>query len=709
MSEHVSQSPSPSENPWWLVPTQAVVIVACIVLMYGQSVRGPFFFDDYKAIVENQHLRQLWPLGEAMRAPDQNPLAGRPVVSLTFAINYAIGKLDPVGYHVGNMAIHCVAAMALLGLVRRTLTTRQEISAGAAAWVAFTATLLWAVHPLLSEAVVYVTQRTELMGAMFFTLGLYCCVRGWQADRRLLWFVLAVACSVLGMASKEIVYALPVVVLLYDRQFVAGTFGGAVRRSPWLYAGLAGSWVVLAVMVAGGPRDESVGFHLGVTAWEYLLMQARVLVGYLWLAVWPMALTVHHARPTVEGLADVWAQGLMIVGLLGVTCWGIWRQRWWGVVGAVFFLVLAPTSSFVPIVTEVAAERRMYLPTAMLVILVVVGGWRLGTRAKLSGSVMGLLAAVVIAGLAWRTDARLSDYKDRSSIWRSVLRVDPDSAAGWYSLAVALEDQGKQSEAMAAYRKAAQLGSDKQTQAGGDANIGLPELARGDRSDPRYHAQLGVRYAQAGDYPQAVAALRQAVALAPGNPAYHNDLGLVLRQTREFDAAIRAFEAALKLKPNFGQALRNLAMTLEEAGKIREAQQAYQMLVEREPTSFDAHDRYGSFLARQGRLHDAIAEFQAALAIDPANRDTARLLGESYRMTGQLAEAEATFRKMVEASPNDPDARWRWARALADLGQTQQAIAILEETVTQIDPNHSLSFGLLARLRQGKSPAPDGR
>jgi hypothetical protein len=148
----------------------------------------PFIFDDLNVITNNAHVRTLWPPWEAMIAPAQIPVAGRPVVSLSLALNYAVSGLQPWSYHAFNLALHIANALLLLGIVRRTV--RGERADGTALAVA----LIWLVHPLLTESVTYVVQRTELLMALFFLLTLYCVIRGWQFG--------AVVASALGMGSK---------------------------------------------------------------------------------------------------------------------------------------------------------------------------------------------------------------------------------------------------------------------------------------------------------------------------------------------------------------------------------------------------------------------------------------------------------------------------------------------------------------------------
>src|ERR1700693_4167066 len=157
-----------------------LILIGAGLLAYGNTFRVPFIFDDHTAIVRNTHIRYLWPPWGARVTPAQTPVAGRPTVSLPLAINYAISGLNPWSYHAFNLIIHILNGLLLFGIVRRTLD-REKAESGAtgnSAGVALAIALIWLVHPLLTESVTYVVQRTELLMALFFLLTSYCVIRG---------------------------------------------------------------------------------------------------------------------------------------------------------------------------------------------------------------------------------------------------------------------------------------------------------------------------------------------------------------------------------------------------------------------------------------------------------------------------------------------------------------------------------------------------
>jgi protein O-mannosyl-transferase len=359
-------------GPRW----RAALIAAAVLLAYWNSFSGPFVFDDVVSVVENRQIREWWHVGGLVSSERELPVAGRPLVNASFALNFAVGGLDVRGYHAWNLGVHLICALLVFGVVRRTLQQHglRARFESRSLDLAFAVALLWALHPLNTEAVDYVTQRTETMMSAFFLATLYTAIRAGTASSGWRWQLASVLCCALGMACKESMVTAPVMVALYDRVFVFASIREAVRRRWRLYAGLAATWVVLVLLLLSGPRVHSAGLSAGVDVWTYLLNQTVMIVRYLRLSVWPWSLVVNYGWPVPLTLGDVLPYAITVVGLLVVTLVALFRWPPLGFLGAWLFLTLAPTSSVVPIATEVGAERRMYLPLISVIAAAVVGG-----------------------------------------------------------------------------------------------------------------------------------------------------------------------------------------------------------------------------------------------------------------------------------------------------------------------------------------------
>ena len=354
---------------WWRLALVAVVGAA----VYSTGLAGPFVLDDLLSVTHNPNIRQWWSLAEVLSPEQDSPLAGRPLVSLSFAMNYAMAGLDVEGYHITNIAIHLCCGLLLFGIVRRTLELPNvwTNSSVKAADVAFATALLWTLHPLNSEVVNYLTQRTESMMASLYLATLYSSIRAHTRSAR--WQIAAITSCLLGMACKESMVTAPVMVLAYDRVYRYDSLKQAFRARGLFYLALASTWILLGAQLWSSPRGQSAGFATDVDPWTYLGNQAIMIVRYLRLTFWPwQGLVVWYGWPLHVTLRAVLPYALTI------TCLGVCaaiqfiRRPRFAFPAAWFFVTLAPTSSIIPIATEVGAERRMYLPLAGLLVLVVV-------------------------------------------------------------------------------------------------------------------------------------------------------------------------------------------------------------------------------------------------------------------------------------------------------------------------------------------------
>jgi hypothetical protein len=388
-------------NSWRRTILAAGLIVLAGVAAYWNSFAGVLAYDDQFAIVENPTIRQLWPLWPVLAPPHSGEtVSGRPLLNLSLAINYAISGLEVWSYHLMNLAIHIAAALLLFGILRRTflMPMLRGRFGNAATTLALASALIWTIHPLQTESVTYIVQRAESLAGFFYLLTLYCVIRGaaavgqaFQPDAESAnvrlesltypkkgdsppwpWYAAAALACLLGTACKEILITAPMMVLLYDRTLLAGSFTETLRRRWGLYVGLVATWGLLACLVFSTGligRQSEMG---APDAWSYARSQPGVILHYLRLSFWPGPLCMSYDWPVASTVGEI-LPGTIVVGLLlAATLWGvIWRKPW-GCLGAWFFLILAPTSTIMPL-NQLIHEHRMYLSLAAIAVLVVTG------------------------------------------------------------------------------------------------------------------------------------------------------------------------------------------------------------------------------------------------------------------------------------------------------------------------------------------------
>ena len=362
--------------------------------MYAPALRAPLIFDDPLVFLQNPTLQRLWPPSVALQPPANTPVAGRPVANYSFALNYAVNDwfgadqqpdaglaYSTFGFHIGNLLLHLLCGALIFGILRRTLRSQRydDWWAAHADAGAFAVVALWLLHPIQTEAVDYLAQRTELLVSVCYAGTLYASIRAWDAgsaQAKRSWLALAIVVCLLGMGSKEVMISAPIIVILYDRAFHFTTWRQIERGGRLgFYLALLATIGVLIALVAGVPRAGTVGFHLGITWYQYLYTQAWAILHYLRLVAWPNRLTLDYGTRPTAGLAGI--PGLVVLAAFGVATVVAWtrasRWGWLGFLGAWFLLLLGPSSSVVPINTEIAAERRIYLALVAVLVLLVVG------------------------------------------------------------------------------------------------------------------------------------------------------------------------------------------------------------------------------------------------------------------------------------------------------------------------------------------------
>ena len=459
------------------ITAAGVFIVLAGALAYHNSLNGPFIFDDKGSITENPTIRSLWPIWGVFQPPAGGAaVQSRPIVNLSLAVNYAAGELDVLGYHVLNLAVHILAGLTLFGVIRRTLhlAVMPEHIARASLPLAFVAALIWTVHPLTTEAVTYIIQRCESMMGLFYLLTLYCVIRGAAASRSGLWYLAAVAACWLGVGCKEVAATAPLIVLVYDRVFLARSFKQVFARRWRLYVPLAATWLLLAalvmpVMSTAGSRGGIGGMIYWKALHYYALTQSIMIMRYLGLCFWPHPLVMDYGiLPTVKIALSVPQTIAMVVLLVG-TVLAFRNRPWLGFLGVWFFGILAPSSSFVPLLIQPAAEKRMYLPLAAVVVVVVLGAYALGRRIwdrlgapehlrRVIGHLAVLTLGVAVAlALGVVTVRRNADYRSGLSIWDDTIAKQPNNWRAWLGRGVAHGDRSSHDKAISDFNRAIEL------------------------------------------------------------------------------------------------------------------------------------------------------------------------------------------------------------------------------------------------------------
>ena len=648
----------------------ALVLAGAAAFYNGQW--GVFLCDDLPVIRDNPHIRTIWPISEAMSLPLWNTgltVDARPILSLSLAVNHRLFGPEPWGYHLVNIAIHLLAGLTLMGVMRRTLLSPRlagRFTPAAAAWFAFVAALLWVVHPLHTGSVTYLVQRAESLMGLFYLLTLYCAIRGLTSARGWPWFIASAAACWLGAATKEVIASAPLMVLLWDWVFGIGALRASLCRRWGFYSALAASWFISAGLVIATWSNKSIDFDQ-ISPATYALTQPGVILHYLRLAFWPDPLVLSYGWPAASTWTEIVVPAIPLACLLGLTVWGLWRRHWCGMLGAWFFLILAPSSSFIP-TQQMAFEHRMYLPLAAVAVLAVASLSFLLNRLRPAPLRRLLAIALVIgaaAALGAKTHLRNGDYRNELSFWADNVQKRPNDWAGHFVLGNRLKDRGDVDSAIREYRISLQL-------------------------DPRHagvRTNLATVLLDQGEVAEAAAQAERAVRRNPRYAPAHAVLGLArFRQRRWGEAAIHLRDA-LKLSPGDLDVRCNLAAALNQSGKAAEALEHCRVVLASEPDSAQANSSAGLALLSLGRFREACGHLESAIRGDPASSNAKNLLAmvrasasdDSVRDGCRaVALAEDVCRMSRFSNPMHLDVL---AASYAENGQFQNAIATVNHAI----------------------------
>jgi Flp pilus assembly protein TadD len=739
---------------WRVTILPAGLIALAAIAAYHNSFAGNWVLDDGRSILENRTIRRLWPIWPVLSPPSEGEtVSGRPLLNLSLALNYAVSGLEIWSYHAANLLIHIAAAWLLFGILRRTflMPALQDRFGTAATLLALASALWWTVHPLQAESVTYISQRAESLAGFFYLLTLYCvirgadcqgtvpifaehdarqnkfvggekgdCPRGEKGDCPLLWYAAAVLACLLGIASKEILVTAPLLVLLYDRTFLAGSFAAVWRRRWGLYVGLAATWCLLAYLVLSTSligRQAELG---APDPWSYARSQPGVIVHYLRLSVWPSRLCLVEDWPAAKRLGEILPGAMVVAALSAATVGGLIARKAWAFLGAWFLLILAPTSSMLPL-AQLTCEHRMYLPLAAIAVLAVAGGYalwdrlpprpaaqggqppfspgvtrcRLGLRAAKKGTVPDRAAVVrwaapavawaaVLTALGYATVVRNADYRSLLAMSQDIVDKFPNNFKARNDLGIALAAAGRFAEATEHYAQALRL---------------KPDSAES-------HNNLGIALAALGKTTEAIEHFHQALRLKPVADVYGN-LAFALAQAGRTEEAIQQYRQALRYNSDRADIHNNLGNALARAGRFQEAVQSWKQALRLNPDYAPPHNSLGVVLAQMGSTDEAIAHYQEALRLKPDYADAHNNLGLALANLGRTAEAIEHYQRALRLKPDYPEAYDNLRMALASISGTSEAVEQYRRLL-QLRPDSVEILNNLAWLLATHEPAQGG-
>lgn len=629
---HVNSPPLYRSHAFWVG-----LILVLGSLFFANSFRGAFVFDD-EMMLSGAHSLSTAPL-KAWLIPSP-----RAVGSATFGLNYLAGGTNSAGYHLVNLAIHLSAGTVLYWLIWRTFQSPRLVEryGQAAIPLAGVIALIWTLHPLQTQSVTYVVQRYESLMGLFFLLTIACLVRGVDSGKRI-WLVASLGCCLLGMQTKEVMAAAPIMALWYDRVFLAASWRELWRKRWGYYAAYLLALASLVLFIAMhwdwiGKRGTL--FHDQLSPLAYAMNQGAVILHYVRLAYWPQGQNIDYGWQPADNYLLLGAADLVIVALLCLTIWAIWKAPAFGFLGGWFFVILAPSSSFAPII-DLAFEHRMYLPLLTLAALTVIGGYELLRRHVAPvrrPAVAGVISALAIVSLGVTTTLRNEVYDTPLSLWNDVLRKSPDHWRSYVNIGRHYAERQQPDKAAPYFAKAYELNPDDHRVLNNYASLQETyfqnyELAEAcylqaivDNPDyPVSRFNYGAFLNERGRYAEAQKQLKLAYAQSGDFPQIRLMLASLEIHFGDRAAAQKYLEAELALRPHEPIAHNLLGVCLSEQDDKRAAIH-FLTAIQLNPKYVEAHNNVADIFVRLGRYDLAQQHLQAALAVQPDNQTVKRNL-----------------------------------------------------------------------------------
>jgi tetratricopeptide (TPR) repeat protein len=587
----------------------APALVAFVTfLAFLPSLRDGFVaWDDDKNFLGNPHYRglgaaQLHWMWTTFHLGHYVPLTW-----MTLGLDYTLWGMNPAGYHLTSLLIHCANAVLVYFVARRLLARAFEgIEMPALVAGSAIAALLFAIHPLRVESVTWITERRDVLSGFFYLSSLLCYLRAVEGESAArgsyIAAVVLFACALLSKATALTLPATLLVLNVYPLRRVDG-FNRSLRRvlvELLPFGVLAAAAAVLSIVALHPPAQLGPAQKIAVSAYG--------LAFYIWKTILPASLSPLYELPQhVDPFGVRYGASYIGVIVLVAAVWAIHR-RWPGVAAAMvaFFVAILPMLGVVQNGPQLTADRYTYFAAPALAILA--GGifvwltqraeWRAVARA------VAVVVLLLLATLTWRQS---EVWHDSSSLWTRVLELDDNSSI---------------------------------------AHVGMATLLLRDNqiADASVHA-------------------RRAVDIAPGYAQAHNDLGVALARSGALDDAIREYERSIALEASYDEPHSNLGMALAARGDLNGAIEQYRAALALNPDAADAQVNWGNSLVRGGSLGDAIPHYEAALAIRPDDADAELNWGVALALERKYREAADHFRAALRIDPNQREAQVYLERA----------------------------------------------
>ena len=684
------------------------LIPLCVFL---NSLQSGFVYDDIGVIEDNYFIRSLQNIPKIFSRNYfhlANELSYRPVVTLSYFVDYAIWRINPFGYHLTNVILHAINCFLLYAVVLRLVRKRS---------VALFSAILFSIHPCVTEAINAISYREDILATLFIFLSCLCLVHSGKK----VYYALSLLSYLLSLFSKETAIVMPLFILLYWAFFMrkypssllavqkdAVNFPSTLRsnsdesfrsaKTGWVryftnyylgYILISFFYLIIRFIVLENPLEASVGYLQGSIAINFMTM-AKILASYVKLMFLPFHLSADYTIAPVLSVSDTsFITSLTLLASVGfiifkmitttVSLHVLYRDRMYSVFMLCFFAALLPVLNIIPI-GHIMADRYLYLPVAGfctaisgLLLRGAITQFPVNKRKKFPvynhnilsnyAFVIPLIAVICIFFTA-RTVLRNRDWQNEYIFWTKILSEQPQNYDAHNNLGSYFYKQGALDRAICELEEAVRL---KKNYPEGHNSLGTMYIDKGliDKAIAEYveavkykpvfpqaYYNLGNACIKKGMVDDAIKFFGKAISQGMYNPQIFNNLGSAYMKKGMMDEAVAQYQRALSVYRDFAEVHSNLGYVYTEKGDLDRAMFELKEALRLQPSHANAHNNLGAVYCQQGLWDMALDEFMKAVRFDPKNASAHKNIGMIYFTKGDKQRAREHLLQMLKYDPN---------------------------------------------------------
>ena len=661
-----------------------ILISSFSILLYLNTTHGKFVYDDFKIIVENCFIKE-WKYFPKIFTKDYFTISGemsyRPIVTISYFIDYAIWRLNPFGFHITNIILHTLNTVLFYLFLNAVIQNKK---------IVLLSTLFFVTHLALLETVNCIGYREDLLSATFLLVSLIYFVKSdtilyKKSDKRrfTLYYAISLLSYLCALFSKEMAITLPLLLLLFTIFSGEKIWPGILKRFKGIYIGYiaVSLFYIIIRFIVFKNHELKAAYQPGGFLVNTLTM-IKILASYIKLSFFPFNLNADYVVPLVktplEGafvLSITFLISILIILAILVksrnmfACWMAW-----------FFIMILPVMNILPI-GNIMAERYLYIPVmgccvAKGILIYRITDRTLSPRAiPLRRIVQLVLVILMISGYGFSIIWKNGDWRDEFTLWTKTILRSPNSHRAHCNLGNVYMESGLIEMAHMEYQTALNIN---------------PKNAH-------VHSNLGTVYSKKGIIDKAFTEYKEAIRLDSDYAQPHNNLGNIYFNQGHIDQARAEYEEALRIKPDYAHAHNGLGSVYDAIGELDKAMEEFKKSLYYDNRYIHAINNLGVNYAKRGLLIESIAEFKKAIKLDTNQAQSHYNLGLAYEQQGKATEAVREYNTVIHLDPDNFNAHYALGTLYQGLGLTDKTIDEFQKII-MLYPNSINVYKNLAFL-----------